>query len=54
MDLNETILYYLKRAEEPLSSRDYQMAMWLKELKTYREIAKDNKLLYDYMYSRDE
>lgn len=54
MDLNETILYYLKRAEESLSSRDYKMAMWLEELKTYREIAKDNKLLYDYMYSRDK
>ena len=33
MDLNETILYFLKKSENSLSSRDYQIAIWLKELR---------------------
>ena len=54
MDLNEAILYFLKKSENSLSSRDYQIAIWLKELREYRELSKNNKLIYDYMYSKND
>ena len=54
MDLNETILYFLEKSENSLNSRNYQIAIWLKELKAYRELSENNKLIYDYMYLKDD
>lgn len=54
MNLNEAILYFSKKGENSLNSRDSKVALWLKELQEYRNIAKDNKLLHDYMYSKVE
>ena len=36
-----------------LSVNYYQLGVWLLELKDYRRMAKENKLIFDAMYKED-
>ena len=56
MTLDEAISHCLEQSKDctECAKEHFQLALWLKELKMYRELADENKLIYSYMYSRDE
>lgn len=53
MTIDEAILHCLEQAKDctECAKEHYQLAQWLRELKVYRNLADENKLIYDYMYS---
>lgn len=51
-DLDETIKVYLNKSKE--SEEFYKIAIWLIELKEFRQIANTNSLLFDRMYTKIE
>lgn len=56
MTLEDAILHCLEQSKDctECAGEHYQLALWLKELKAYRELAKDNKLIHSCMYSEEK
>jgi hypothetical protein len=56
MTLDKVISYCLEQSKDctECANEYFQLVLWLEELKMYRELADENKLIYSYMYSRDE
>lgn len=53
MNLDEAILHCLEQADKQCNEcgkEHYQLALWLKELKEFRKLADENKLIYEYIY----
>ena len=56
MNIDEAILHCLEESKDctECAKEHYQLAQWLKELKAYRELADENKLIYSYMYPKEK
>ena len=56
MNLDEAILHCLEQSKDctECAKEHYQLALWLKELKMYRKLADENKLIHSYMYSQEK